>query len=86
MSRLTGRVRFREGFRGVVVMQVEYLWAGMPAYSRDVFENNVDWRDANTIDLSHPNLRWLIDQASTAKPAGNPIPPPDHGAIITSTV
>jgi hypothetical protein len=83
-GRLTGKIAFRQGFGGRVVLRVEYLWAGMQAYSRHVRENNVDWRDADALDLSHPNLRWLFDQAGAA-PANSsssaeppPPPPTDH--------
>jgi hypothetical protein len=56
---LTGRTRYRLGFNGRIVVQVEEKWFGMPAYSRQV-GYNTSWRDAGALDLQQlepPSVR-----------------------------
>lgn len=57
---LTGKYRFRSGLFGRMVLQVQFYWTGMPAYSRTVV-TEPRWRDATALDLSDPQLRALVD-------------------------
>lgn len=57
---LTGAYRFRPSWLGKVVLEVEYLWTGLPAHSYHggTFKH---WRHATPLDLADPILRGLID-------------------------
>jgi hypothetical protein len=72
-GRLTGKVRFRQGWTAVV-LQVEYRWTGMAAYSRNVGEH-IDWRDADAFDLVDHALSWLVRPDHVLQP-----PHADHDA------
>lgn len=77
-SDLTGATRYRSGFRGVLVLQVEerhvaYMEGRLapgvvrqPVYA-------MKWRDATIKDLRV--LKWLA-RKDEAKRANNPAPPP----------
>lgn len=66
---LTGRFRFRPAWSGVV-LEVEFAWHGMPAYST-VVGRNIEWRRADMVDLLHPALRRLLPQQLETKPDGD---------------
>ena len=58
----TGKSSFRQGFRGKMILRIEYRWSGWGAGERTV-RNHLDWRDAVESDLRHPALRHLLPVA-----------------------
>jgi hypothetical protein len=67
---ITGRTQFRRALFGRVILQVEYIWHGIDAGERPSLEavkmDRFAWRDATSLDLSHPALRWIIDGSPVA--------------------
>ena len=67
---LTGNTRYRVGFFGRIIVQVEQRWWGMPPHSR-VVGWNATWRDASPLDLAD------LEVPKTRTVPRNP-PPPAH--------
>lgn len=78
MSKLTGRLRYRTGAFGKVVLQVEEHRFGMPAYSRHV-GCWTDWRDADVQDLVSGAIRQP-DNSHIADLSRAPSNPPSGGS------
>lgn len=77
---LTGRRRYREGWRGKVILEVEEKIQIAYSASDDSADlTSLVWRDAKIRDLHV--LDWY-DRDKAAKAAGLPPPaPPEHYAI-----
>jgi hypothetical protein len=58
---MTGRVRFRQGWTGALVLQVEYTVEHLENAGGSLeFTTVPTWRDATVQDLTSPRLREFV--------------------------
>jgi hypothetical protein len=75
-EKITGATRYRENWRGKLILQVEYYvdegtYSKSPRADGEAPPRETGWRDASTMDLSP--IRYFEMQRNGVKP---PPPPP----------